>query len=357
MSSSDLPSIQAHNLNLTDQLKMDERNGFNSTADIHRSVTPLPPSPFERNGYVEVLIVMKPLKQRDLLNAICSALATIDEVKEQQRETRRAVEAKAAATANAAASAVSLPQSQLLVKHTSGASDAAADIASPRLVAPLSGAASTQPSTANTPSHSSASSPAGHMPRQSHMRKATSNPSSHIRNMAIEAPLYILLAEDNKINQKMMTMLLAKLGYTISIAENGREVIEHVQRGVDSTAGQEREYDVVIMDVSMEEMDGLECTSYLRLHYDRMWPAGRSATGDTSVRRPYIIACTANASSEFQKKCTEVGMDGWCSKPVEIQQLVRTLTAAHTLLHGKGKAASDIGAASSGNGMASVEEN
>ena len=350
--SSEIPTIQAHNLNLTDQLKADERNGFSTSADIHRSVTPLPPSPFERNGYVELLIVMKPLKQRDLLNAICSALATIDDIKLQRTEAHKVAEETAASKASNAAGSVSLPQPQSLSNDAFGSpTDTLADLpaTSPHIVAPQPGRASTQPVAANPPSTSSNSSTSSHLPRQSHIRKVSSNPSSHIRNMAIEAPLHILLAEDNKINQKMMTMLLAKLGYKIAIAENGREVIEHVQRGVDATAtatgaaataGQECEYDVILMDVSMEEMDGLECTSYLRLNYDRMWPAGRGANGGSAGgRRPYIIACTANASSEFQKKCTEVGMDGWVSKPVEIQQLVKALTSAHAVLHGKGKAA------------------
>ena len=343
MSPGEIPSIQAHNLNLTDQLKADERNGFSSTADIHRSVTPLPPSPFERSGYVELLIVMKPLKQRDLLKAICSALAAVDDVKVQYAETRKAAEQAAATGASSTADGkVCLPQPGSLSQDSSG-SDAVHGLApatSPHLITPQPGRAITQPVAAHV-SASSASAPS-HLPRQTHIRKVSSNPASHIRNMAVEAPLHILLAEDNKINQKMMTMLLAKLGYTISIAENGREVIEHVQRGVAAAAagGEEREYDVILMDVSMEEMDGLECTSYLRLNYERLWPAGRGVSGGgvggTTVRRPYIIACTANASSEFQKKCSEVGMDGWVSKPVEIQQLVKALTSAHSILHGTG---------------------
>ena len=343
--STDMPSIQAHNLNLTDQLKTEERNGF-TTADIHRSATPLPSSPLERNGYVELLIVMKPLKQRDLLNAICSALEATEEIKVQRTEARKAAQETAAATALSGTSGeISLPQPQPL--STDASSSQIAALSSPHLLAPQPGRSATQP---NTPSTSTSTSPSAHLPRQSHIRKVSSNPASHIRNMAIEAPLHVLLAEDNKINQKMMTMLLAKLGYTISIAENGREVIEHVQRGVDTgVAGQEREYDAILMDVSMEEMDGLECTSYLRLHYDHMWPAGRGVSGDASVRRPYIIACTANASSEFQKKCTAVGMDDFVSKPVKLDAIIHALTAAHSVLHGKAKVAST-------NGLGSVKE-
>ena len=344
--SSDTPTIQAHNLNLTDQLKSaDERNGFSSAADIHRSVTPLPPSPFERLAFVELLIVMKPLKQRDLLNAVCSALAEIEEVKAQRVEARKAAEQAAAATASAATGGMLLPPPQPLSKDASDSPIAD----SPSLLTAHSGRAATQPVSATALSTSpSVTSPAAHLPRAPTIRKVSTNPSSHIRNMALEAPLSILLAEDNKINQKMMTMLLAKLGYSISIAENGWEVIEQVRRGVQPAegaagGGEVREWDTILMDVSMEEMDGLECTQYLRANYHSMWPAGRGGAssgggGNVGARRPYIIACTANASGEFQTKCTDVGMDGWVSKPVDIQQLMKALALAHSVLHGKGKA-------------------
>ena len=374
-----VPTIQAHNLNLTQEppKEDDRRISPGGSEAVGRALSPLPPSPQEA-GDVEVVVVMRPLKQRDLLRAICSALLTLDEVKAAKANAATAAAALPAGPTSDASAPV-LPRAASLSPTVSGpqAQSAAVGAASP---------ASARPG-------ASVSAPGSRLP----MRKMTANPSSHIRNMAIEAPLQILLAEDNKargtarvtplqtspctiphvsltshsscclcvslqINQKMMSMLLGKLGYTIVIAENGREVIDIVTRGVlpqqidsgkqrsdtepppipavalldvrgkDDAAVQDerRQFDVILMDVSMEEMDGLQCTEYLRANYDRLWPgnAGRA-------RRPYIIACTANASSEFQKKCQDVGMDDWVSKPVEIQQLVRALNSAYSTLQGK----------------------
>ena len=351
----ELPSIQAHNLNLSsssaqEATKDDDRGRTpTGTEAIVRALTPLPSTPHEAE-HVEVVVVMRPLKQRDLLKAICQALQTLNEVKAAKAQALAAAASAAAEGAGQAgepggsgAPTQVLPRAGSLAATESGSRVRSQSGASP--VGAGSGA--------------SVSAPASRAP----MRRAPTNPASQIRHMAAEAPLQILLAEDNKINQKMMSMLLGKLGYKIIIAENGREVIDIVTRGVlpsqvdygkqrgDSSEtppipavallemdgknraaaqGERTQFDVILMDVSMEEMDGLQCTEFLRANYQRLWPAeaGRA-------RRPYIIACTANASSEFQKKCQDVGMDDWVSKPVEIQQLVRALHAAYHWLHGK----------------------
>ena len=338
-SQDEMPPIQAHNLNLTQEPQSkdgdDRRPASAGTETIVRSLTPLPPSPHEAE-HVEVVVVMRPLKQRDLLKAICSGLVTLDEVK--------AAKAKLPSAAAVGADGAQAESSTPTVLP-----------AAPGSLTSTSSATRAKSGTGSAGGSGTISAPPPRVPR-----RAPANPASQIRNMAIEAPLQILLAEDNKINQKMMSMLLGKLGYKIIIAENGREVIDIVTRGVlpqqvdhgkqrsdsdapaipaavllemkDKGALGERanEFEVILMDVSMEVMDGLQCTEYLRANYDRLWPgeAGR-------VRRPYIIACTANASSEFQKKCQDVGMDDWVSKPVEIQQLVRALHAAYNMLHGK----------------------
>jgi signal transduction histidine kinase/DNA-binding response OmpR family regulator len=116
--------------------------------------------------------------------------------------------------------------------------------------------------------------------------------------------LRILLAEDNAINQKVIVQLLAKkLGYfRVDVVQNGLEVLEALRR---------QAYDVVLMDVQMPELNGLDATRRIR----QEWPHGR----------PYIIAMTANAAKEDQLNCQEAGMDDYVSKPIRIEELRRVL--------------------------------
>ena len=117
-------------------------------------------------------------------------------------------------------------------------------------------------------------------------------------------PLRILLAEDNVVNQKVASLLLQRLGYRVDIAANGLEVLEAVTR---------KEYDVVLMDVQMPEMDGLEATRRLR--------AQAPLRG-----KPRVIAMTANAMHEDKKECLAAGMDDFVAKPIRIEELVAALT-------------------------------
>ena len=112
-------------------------------------------------------------------------------------------------------------------------------------------------------------------------------------------PLRILLAEDNVINQKVATRILSQMGYRPDVVQNGVEVLQALER---------QKYDVILMDVQMPEMDGLEATRLIR----QQW---------TGPRRPWIIAMTANAMDIDQKNCFEAGMDGYLSKPVRIEAL------------------------------------
>ncbi|MBK8047449.1 MAG: response regulator [Anaerolineales bacterium] len=107
-------------------------------------------------------------------------------------------------------------------------------------------------------------------------------------------PLRILLAEDNLVNQKVARRVLDRLGYQADVAANGIEVLEAVER---------QPYDVILMDVHMPEMDGIEATRNLR----RRLPADR---------QPIVLAMTAAATTEDEQACRHAGMDGFITKPV-----------------------------------------
>jgi len=121
--------------------------------------------------------------------------------------------------------------------------------------------------------------------------------------LASRLPMRILIAEDNGINQKVMLKLLARGGYLADVVANGLEVLEALERAP---------YDLVLMDVQMPEMDGLEATRRLRT---------RAAGG----RGPYIVALTANAMREDRDECLAAGMDDYLSKPVRPELLFAAL--------------------------------
>ncbi|MDO6430418.1 response regulator [Flavitalea sp. BT771] len=128
---------------------------------------------------------------------------------------------------------------------------------------------------------------------------------------AKEFPLRILVAEDNAINQKLTMKVLGKLGYKAGLAENGKEVLEMADL---------EQYDVILMDVQMPVMDGLEATRMLRL---------------CLKKQPVIIAMTANAMEGDQDDCIQAGMDDYISKPVEINALLTRLEKWGTAINAK----------------------
>jgi signal transduction histidine kinase/CheY-like chemotaxis protein len=122
-------------------------------------------------------------------------------------------------------------------------------------------------------------------------------------SMAQRHPLRILLAEDNVVNQKLALRLLAQMGYRADLASNGIEAIECVER---------QTYDVVLMDVQMPEMDGLEASRRIIAR----WKAND---------RPRIVAMTANAMQGDREQCLAAGMDDYVTKPIRVDALVEAL--------------------------------
>ncbi|MCO4781078.1 MAG: response regulator [Candidatus Cloacimonetes bacterium] len=121
-------------------------------------------------------------------------------------------------------------------------------------------------------------------------------------SLATQLPLKILVAEDNRVNQKVIQQFLLKLGYTIDIAEDGVEAIEFLKI---------KQYDLILMDLQMPRMDGVETTKNIIENYGPM--------------RPRIIAMTANVQKEDQDSYLKVGMDDFVAKPIILNDLISAL--------------------------------
>ncbi|MES2830062.1 MAG: two-component regulator propeller domain-containing protein [Bacteroidota bacterium] len=127
--------------------------------------------------------------------------------------------------------------------------------------------------------------------------------------LALDCPFEILVAEDNMMNQRLILKVLDKLGYSPDLAVDGLEVLKKME---------EKKYDLILMDIQMPNLDGLEATRLIRKKY-----------GD----RPLILAMTANALSEDKMNCYRAGMDAYLSKPINFPSLVGTLTNMHKSLY------------------------
>lgn len=124
---------------------------------------------------------------------------------------------------------------------------------------------------------------------------------THSEEFSKKFPLKILIAEDNIINQKLISKILNKFGYNPEIANNGEIVVDRCKA---------TNFDLILMDVLMPEMDGLETTRYLRKNFSH---------------QPKIVAMTANAMPKDREDCISAGMDDYLSKPFKLDDLIKVL--------------------------------
>jgi signal transduction histidine kinase/CheY-like chemotaxis protein len=132
-------------------------------------------------------------------------------------------------------------------------------------------------------------------------QKAAPPTAEALPRLAEKYPLRILLAEDNPINRQLAVMILDKMGYSCGVAENGKEVLDQLQK---------EPFDLIFMDIQMPEMDGLEATRHIR--------RGRG-------KQPVIIAMTANTTRKDRDDCMTEGMNDFLSKPVHLDELIRMM--------------------------------
>jgi CheY-like chemotaxis protein len=140
--------------------------------------------------------------------------------------------------------------------------------------------------------------------------QAPAVPAAPVATLAQRCPLKILVADDNPVNLKVAQMMLQRLGYRTDPAADGCDVLEAIARTT---------YDVILMDVEMPELDGLQTTQRIR----GLFPAGD---------RPWIIALTANAMPEDREKALAAGMNDFLTKPFRAELLVGALEHAHRQL-------------------------
>jgi signal transduction histidine kinase/DNA-binding response OmpR family regulator len=129
------------------------------------------------------------------------------------------------------------------------------------------------------------------------------------KNFAVKHPLDILVAEDNMINQKLILRILSKLGYEADLAQNGVEAVAMMN---------DKLYDLILMDVQMPQMSGLEATRIIR--------------SSNIVKQPLIVAITANAMREDKDACLDAGMNDYLSKPINIEALLVVLSKVKELV-------------------------
>ncbi|MEO7412266.1 MAG: response regulator, partial [Opitutaceae bacterium] len=138
-------------------------------------------------------------------------------------------------------------------------------------------------------------------------RAASMHPFARPALTTVARAEHVLIAEDNVVNQKVALLMLGKLGFRADVTGNGLEALEALQR---------QTYNVVLMDVQMPEMDGLEATRRIC----QQW--------QDPAKRPWIIALTANAMQGDRELCMAAGMDDYITKPIKLEELSAALDRA-----------------------------
>jgi len=138
---------------------------------------------------------------------------------------------------------------------------------------------------------------------QQHQTKADQKPPSLLnKQFAEHHPMSILVVEDNEINQMLIMKILSRLGYAPALAKDGLEAVEMFRQ---------QYYDLILMDIELPEMNGLDATRHIRKL--------------NNTKQPLIVAMTANAMVEDREACYAAGMDNYLSKPVKLDALMSVL--------------------------------
>jgi PAS domain S-box-containing protein len=136
------------------------------------------------------------------------------------------------------------------------------------------------------------------------------SPSSVIEDISNQAsltPLKILIADDNLINQEVMSLYIEEMGYKPEVVDGGKDAVKAVK---------DHQVDLILMDLRMPDMDGIEATQVIR-EWEKTMPEGR--------KRTRIVALTADAVKSDSERCMAMGMDGYLTKPVDPDQIVRII--------------------------------
>ena len=163
------------------------------------------------------------------------------------------------------------------------------------------------------------------------VRSASSLSAEIDPDLGQRLPLRILLAEDNVVNQQVALHLLQRMGYRADVVGNGLEVLEALRR---------QPYDVVLLDVQMPEMDGLTAVGHIRQEWPDEVVVQEAGQRSTPVKRPWVIAMTANAMMGDREMCLAAGMDDYISKPIRVAELSRALSRSKKRLNAERSEAS-----------------
>ena len=147
--------------------------------------------------------------------------------------------------------------------------------------------------------------------QQRYERREKGDESEYDGSTAQRLPLKIMLVDDNRTNQKLGALVLKRFGYSVDIAVNGVEAV---------AMQQDEHYELILMDIEMPEMDGVDATRAIRKL-------------EKTNQNPFIIAMTANAMEGDRERYLQAGMDGYISKPLRIKELLNGLEAASDHKH------------------------